>query len=282
MRIKGINDMTLPDVEAAVGKGAKFVYFEFCISLLIITFRRSSTIYFIKTSKERWLLTAYYDLVTFALGWWGLPWGLVYTPMALFRNTLGGHNLTPQIMEYLRSNGGRMPAAEFQTADEKAGKPLTASAAASAISAPSMAVEPAAAIAAENKLEKPAVPEKRNLRDIIATGSNLDREQVDDLYDAVEREDIDRSTGIIDAMARAQNVLAVEPLIALLEYPDDRIRTHATLALGDLRAEPAVGPLAALLDDPVVNERNTAASSLRNIGGESAEAALDRAGLPEI
>lgn len=278
MRIKGINDMTLPDVEAAVGNGAKFVYFEFCISLLIVTFRRSSTIYFIKTSKDRWLLTAYYNLVTFVLGWWGLPWGLAYTPLALFRNTIGGHNLTPQIMAYLRSNGGMMPAAEFQTADERAGKPLSVTAAAMAATAPATAVEPAAAIAAEIEQERPAVPEKRNPRDVIATGSNLHQEQIDELYDAVEREDIDRSAGIIDAMARAQNVAAVEPLIALLEYPDDRIRTHAALALGDLKAKPAVEPLAALLNDPVTNVKNTAASSLRNIGGEDAEAALKQAG----
>ncbi len=129
MRIKGINDMTLPDVEAAVGKGAKFVYFEFCISLLIITFRRSSSIYFIKTAKERWLLTAYYDLVTFLLGWWGLPWGLVYTPLALVRNTIGGHNKTVAIMNHLHSNGGQMTGRRVPTADEKAGKPLTAAAA---------------------------------------------------------------------------------------------------------------------------------------------------------
>ncbi len=171
-----------------------------------------------------------------------------------------------------------MPAAEFQTADEKAGKPLTATAAAAAAAAPAMAVEPEAAIAAEYVHERPAVPEKRNLRDVIATGSNLHQEQVDELFDAVEREDIDRSTGIIDAMARVQNVSAVEPLIALLEYPEDRIRTHAALALGDMKAKPAVGPLAALLNDPVVNVKNTAASSLRNIGGEDAEAALIRAG----
>jgi hypothetical protein len=43
---------------------------------------------------------------------------------------------------------------------------------------------------------------------------------------------------------------------------------HCALALGDLRAKPAVGPLAARLNDPVTNVRNTAASSLRNIGGE--------------
>ena len=31
---------------------------------------------------------------TFLVGWWGIPWGLVYTPMAIFRNLSGGERVT--------------------------------------------------------------------------------------------------------------------------------------------------------------------------------------------
>jgi hypothetical protein len=272
--------MTLRDVDAAVEKGAKFVYFEFCISLLIVTLRRSSNIYFIRSAKERWLLTAYFNLITFLLGWWGLPWGLVYTPLALFRNTLGGHNKTAEIMDYLNSSDGQMPPAEYQTADEKAGKPLTVTAAAaSATAATAVAVEPEMVIMEEAKQERPivpgmiraspVVPEKRNLLDIIATGKNLHKEQVDGLYDALEREDIGQSTEVIDAMARAQNVEAVGPLTILLEYPDGQIKVHAALALGGLQAKSAAGSLTALLEDPAVDVRNAAEWSLKMIGDEN-------------
>ncbi len=85
----------------------------------------------------------------------------------------------------------------------------------------------------------------------------------------------------VDAAATLALLGEVQQLRVLAEglrSDEDCTRGTAIRALGDLKAKPAVGPLAALLNDPVTNVRNTAASSLRNIGGEDAEAALKQAG----
>jgi hypothetical protein len=32
-----------------------------------------------------------FSALSFLLGWWGLPWGFIFTPQALYRNLRGGH-----------------------------------------------------------------------------------------------------------------------------------------------------------------------------------------------
>jgi len=41
-----------------------------------------------------WLVGWMYSLVSLLLGWWGLPWGLIWTPTVVYRNLRGGHATT--------------------------------------------------------------------------------------------------------------------------------------------------------------------------------------------
>jgi hypothetical protein len=34
-------------------------------------------------------------------GWWGLPWGLIYTPLTLWTNLSGGRDVTAELRERL-------------------------------------------------------------------------------------------------------------------------------------------------------------------------------------
>jgi hypothetical protein len=43
----------------------------------------------------------YYNFFTFVLGWWGIPWGPVYTPLAIFRNCAGGKDCTREAIDSL-------------------------------------------------------------------------------------------------------------------------------------------------------------------------------------
>ena len=38
-----------------------------------------------------------YTLVSLVFGWWGFPFGLIYTPMALITNLSGGRDVTALI-----------------------------------------------------------------------------------------------------------------------------------------------------------------------------------------
>jgi hypothetical protein len=79
-------------------QGGKFVVFQYCYSLLIVTFRRVSPVYFICAGESGILHGMRYSLIAFLLGWWGFPWGPVFTVGSLFNNLKGGINVTGEVV----------------------------------------------------------------------------------------------------------------------------------------------------------------------------------------
>lgn len=66
--------------------------YQGCISFFIVTTRfRSHYMVAGRNNSATWLL---FSGLTFAFGWWGVPWGLIFTPQALYRNLSGGHRQT--------------------------------------------------------------------------------------------------------------------------------------------------------------------------------------------
>jgi hypothetical protein len=102
MRIRGVESLTDEQVEAAIQAGGRFVFFESCISLLLVTWRWPSDIFLLRPGERGLARGLPYTLLTLFLGWWGLPWGLVYTPQALFANLAGGHDVTEETRALLR------------------------------------------------------------------------------------------------------------------------------------------------------------------------------------
>lgn len=101
MKIEGIDGLTAEQVLREVERGGRFVYFQYCISALVITFRRNSPAYFIRPGESATGKGLSWTLLTLALGWWGFPWGLIWTPMALYTNLRGGKDITAQLMPSL-------------------------------------------------------------------------------------------------------------------------------------------------------------------------------------
>jgi hypothetical protein len=184
--IRGIENLTLAQVEQQLHEGACFVFYEYCISLVGITLRRPTDIYFLPPPRfsiwpvlvivNAWLLSvagflcilrigwvsfityqrlrpnprgpegepefselmcvilavvaslifwlAYwsyrapdggwkdetglkrgvvYSLPSLFLGWWGVPWGIIYTPITIFTNLCGGQDVTDEVWVLLQS-----------------------------------------------------------------------------------------------------------------------------------------------------------------------------------
>ena len=38
------------------------------------------------------------------LGWWGVPWGIIYTPLTIFTNLFGGQDVTDEVWVLLQSS----------------------------------------------------------------------------------------------------------------------------------------------------------------------------------
>ena len=116
MKINGAEGMTIEDIELELDKGGKFVVFPYCISILIMTFRRGSDIYFIKAGEGTFGLSIRYTLLSLLFGWWGIPWGPIYTIGAIFTNLFGGKDVTYELMEsfYVSIEHLDEPANEFK------------------------------------------------------------------------------------------------------------------------------------------------------------------------
>jgi hypothetical protein len=43
-------------------------------------------------------------MVTLLFGWWGIPWGIIYTFSTLFKNINGGRNVTTEVLQSIQRN----------------------------------------------------------------------------------------------------------------------------------------------------------------------------------
>lgn len=101
MRIKGIEGLTTEQLNYELQNGGKFVIYQYCFSIVVMTFKRSSDIYFIKREENAFLRGLGYTLFSLVSGWWGIPWGPIYTIGILFRNCCGGKDVTAEVLESL-------------------------------------------------------------------------------------------------------------------------------------------------------------------------------------
>lgn len=103
MKIKNIEGLSPQALQFEVNNGGKFVVFEYTFSILVMTFRRSTNVYFIKSTENHWNKSLPFTMISLVFGWWGFPWGFIYTPMALYTNLKGGKDITKDILIALQN-----------------------------------------------------------------------------------------------------------------------------------------------------------------------------------
>jgi hypothetical protein len=101
MKIVGIENLSAAQIRDEVQRGGKFVYFQFCISVIIMTFRRPSEIHFVRSDESAVAKGLSYSLISFFAGWWGIPWGPIYTVGSLVSNFRGGKDVTAHVLANL-------------------------------------------------------------------------------------------------------------------------------------------------------------------------------------
>lgn len=101
MKIKGIEGMSAHQINNELRDGGRFVIYQFCISIIVMTFKRSSNIYFIKSGESAFAKGLGYTLLSLVLGWWGIPWGPIYTIGAIVTNCRGGKDVTEETMSLI-------------------------------------------------------------------------------------------------------------------------------------------------------------------------------------
>lgn len=92
------------ELQAELQQGGKFVMYQYCISLLVITFKRSSNIYFISHDQNATVKGLPFTLLSLLLGWWGIPWGPIYTIQSVWVNLNGGKDITQEVLASMSSS----------------------------------------------------------------------------------------------------------------------------------------------------------------------------------
>ena len=98
MSVPGIENLSPDEVRKEVLRGGKFVMYLYCVSLIFVTYKRPSEIRFIKAGESAALNGLGYTVLSLIFGWWGIPWGPIYTIEALWTNLTGGRDVTPEVL----------------------------------------------------------------------------------------------------------------------------------------------------------------------------------------
>lgn len=98
MKIKNIEGLSAEDLQEEAGLGGRFVYFAFTISLFVITFKRTSGVYLVRQGENSMIKGLPFTLLSFFLGWWGIPFGPKYTIESIRTNLKGGKDVTDEVM----------------------------------------------------------------------------------------------------------------------------------------------------------------------------------------
>ena len=102
MKIEGIEGMLPEQIRFELQRGAKFVFFYYSVSVVVMSFRRASPVYFIPAGKNALGKGLPWTLLTLVAGWWGIPWGPIYTVQSLVVNFKGGKDVTAELSASLQ------------------------------------------------------------------------------------------------------------------------------------------------------------------------------------
>ena len=101
MTIKGIENLSPDQLNHELERGGRFVIFQYCISIVVLSFKRVSDIYFVKAEESAFGKGIPFSLISLLLGWWGIPWGFIWTISSLVTNCRGGRDVTAAVLQSL-------------------------------------------------------------------------------------------------------------------------------------------------------------------------------------
>lgn len=103
-QIVGIEGMSPEQLVHELQNGARFVQYQFCFSVGIMTIKQGTNFYFVRAGESRAVKGLRWSLLTLLIGWWGIPWEPIFTVQSVWMNLRGGDDVTP-----LPANALRLP-----------------------------------------------------------------------------------------------------------------------------------------------------------------------------
>jgi hypothetical protein len=115
-KIRGVEGMSVDQVRFELERGGRFVVFQYCVSVIIVTFKRPSPIYFLRAGENPIGKGMGFTLLTLVAGWWGFHFGPIYSVQSIYRNLSGGKDVTMEVSAALVSPATPVAARPIATA----------------------------------------------------------------------------------------------------------------------------------------------------------------------
>jgi len=97
--IRGVEHLNGDQLANELERGGRFVSYNWCVSILLMTFRRPSGVIYLAPGQSGIVAGLKYLLISLTLGWWGLPWGPIYTIGSVWQVLKGGNDCTQEIVD---------------------------------------------------------------------------------------------------------------------------------------------------------------------------------------
>src|SRR4051812_3094465 len=101
MKIHGVEGMSAENIRDEIHRGGRMVIYTYCVSLLVMTFKRPAGIYLVRAGHNPAAGSWPWVLVSVLFGWWGIPWGPIYTIETIYRNLAGGIDVTEDMLRQI-------------------------------------------------------------------------------------------------------------------------------------------------------------------------------------
>lgn len=96
--LPGTEGMTIQQIEDDVLRGGRFRIFLWNFSLIVLSFQRNTSVRYFRSSESPGAQALLWSMLSFLIGWWGIPWGIFFTIHTLWTNSLGGKDVTKEIL----------------------------------------------------------------------------------------------------------------------------------------------------------------------------------------
>jgi hypothetical protein len=91
--------MTEKELREDVRRGGRFVRYSYAVSLVVISMKYYSKPKYVPAGTSAFWRGAPYSLMTLLVGWWGFPWGPIFTFTSLVENIGGGMDVTHDVLD---------------------------------------------------------------------------------------------------------------------------------------------------------------------------------------
>lgn len=112
--LANVDGLSLEQIDAILANGGRFVVYEFVVSTIALTFQRTSKVWLVRDDAEARRIAKRYTMLTTLFGWWGLPFGPLYSLRAMRVNKGGGVDVTSDVRGALTEQTAALGVVRFE------------------------------------------------------------------------------------------------------------------------------------------------------------------------